>query len=117
LLRERLLEHGAKEAREVAIYETRRAAQLPALFFERLEAGEVNWITFASSSTARNFIALLGEARRPLLAKLKIASIGPITSATLRQLGLAPTIESPVHDLDGLVMAIQSWRDRTGNIA
>jgi len=60
-------------------------------------------ITFTSSSTAENFAAL----KFPLPAELKTASIGPITSATMRKLGLDVDIESEVHDIPGLVEAIR----------
>jgi len=60
-------------------------------------------ITFTSSSTAENFVAL----KLPLPAELKTASIGPITSATMRKLGLDVDIESEVHDIPGLVEAIR----------
>jgi len=59
-------------------------------------------VTFTSSSTAENFVAL----KLPLGADLKMASIGPITSATMRKLGLDVDIEAKVHDIPGLVEAI-----------
>lgn len=60
-------------------------------------------ITFTSSSTAENFAAL----KLPLPAHLRTASIGPITSATMRQLGLDVDVEAEVHDIPGLVAAIR----------
>src|SRR6202035_5578739 len=44
-------------------------------------------VTFTSSSTVRNFVALLGS-RKPNLDGIQLASIGPVTSSTLRDLGL-----------------------------
>ena len=61
-----------------------------------------DWITFTSSSTAENFAAL----KLPLPAELKTASIGPITSATMRKLGLDVDVEAAKHDIPGLVAAI-----------
>lgn len=60
-----------------------------------------DWITFTSSSTVKNYLALTG---RP---KSKIASIGPITSATLRAHGLKPDVEAEEYTVDGLVDAIR----------
>ncbi|MDD5201364.1 MAG: uroporphyrinogen-III C-methyltransferase [Terrimicrobiaceae bacterium] len=60
-------------------------------------------ITFTSSSTAENFVAL----KLPLPPELRTASIGPITSATLHKLGLDVDIEADVHDIPGLVEAIR----------
>jgi uroporphyrinogen III methyltransferase/synthase len=62
-------------------------------------------ITFTSSSTAKNFIALLDGNPKPL-AGVKIASIGPVTSETLRAIGLKPDIEASEYTMDGLVRAI-----------
>jgi len=64
-----------------------------------------HWITFTSSSTATNFISAAG---RDALAGIKIASIGPITSATLREHGIEPTVEAQPHTVAGLVDAIRT---------
>ena len=65
-------------------------------------------ITFTSSSTARNFVALL-DSRRPaaeLLQGITLASIGPVTSSTLRELGLPVHVESREYTIPGLVQAL-----------
>ncbi|HSE48568.1 MAG TPA: uroporphyrinogen-III synthase [Terriglobales bacterium] len=63
-------------------------------------------ITFTSSSTVRNFMALVR--RRELLRGIKLASIGPVTSGTLREAGLKPAIEAKEYTMAGLVKAIVS---------
>ncbi len=63
-----------------------------------------HWITFTSSSTVTNFIAAAG---REALTQMKIASIGPITSSTLREHGVEPTIEAQPHTIGGLVDALR----------
>jgi uroporphyrinogen III methyltransferase/synthase len=65
-------------------------------------------ITFTSSSTAENFAAL----KLPLPENLKIASIGPVTSKTLKGLGLDLDIEAKKHDIPGLVAAIVEYFDK-----
>ena len=102
----RVLERRAAAVRDVAIYETRRAAALPPELLDALEAGRLSWITFTSSSTARNLAALLGEGYRERLANVKLASIGPITTATLRELGLEPHVQAETFNVEGLVAAI-----------
>lgn len=62
-----------------------------------------HWITFTSSSTVTNFIAAAGA--EPL-HEIKVASIGPITSATLREHGVEPAVEAHPHTVGGLVDAI-----------
>lgn len=65
-----------------------------------------NVITFTSSSTARHFVELAGDGVD--LKGIRLASIGPITSATLRELGLPVDIEAEVYTIPGLVAAIVS---------
>jgi uroporphyrinogen III methyltransferase/synthase len=65
-------------------------------------------ITFTSSSTTSNFAKLAGENNLPkLLRGVAIASIGPITSETIRKLGLTVTIEAKESTMPGLVRAIE----------
>jgi uroporphyrinogen-III synthase len=70
-------------------------------------------ITFTSSSTVRNFVSLLGiRVARAALKKttahggVHTASIGPVTSATLREFGLPVDIEAREYTIPGLVSAI-----------
>lgn len=62
-------------------------------------------VTFTSSSTVRNFVALLG-ARKSRLDGVRFASIGPVTSSTLRELGLQVDIAARKFTIPGLVEAI-----------
>ncbi len=62
-------------------------------------------VTFASSSAVENFVAL----KLPLPAGVRTASIGPVTSKTMRELGLPVDIEAKRHDIPGLVNAITMY--------
>jgi uroporphyrinogen III methyltransferase/synthase len=62
-------------------------------------------ITFTSSSTVENFLAL----GLPWPKGMQIASIGPITSKTVSDHGLKVDIEARQHDIDGLVEAIRRF--------
>jgi uroporphyrinogen-III synthase len=62
-------------------------------------------ITFTSSSTAKNFVALLGKRQRSL-ENVRYASIGPVTSDTLRKLGMPVHIQAKEYTIPGLVKAI-----------
>ncbi len=66
-------------------------------------ARKPHWITFTSSSTVSNFLAAVPEAT---FGDARIASIGPITSATLREHGLRVDAEADPHTMEGLVDAI-----------
>jgi uroporphyrinogen-III synthase len=71
-------------------------------------------ITFTSSSTVRNFVALLGQSRGRVVGvhtgreenRVRFASIGPITSSTLREFGLPVDIEAAEYTIPGLIKAI-----------
>jgi len=74
---------------------------------ERLADGSVDVVTFTSSSTVRNFVELakgidLADAMKDVL----VASIGPITSDTARELGLTVGFEASEYTIPGLVQAI-----------
>ena len=62
-------------------------------------------ITFTSSSTVRNFVTLLGS-RPASLEGIRLASIGPVTSSTLRELGSLADIKAKEFTIPGLVEAI-----------
>ena len=73
-----------------------------------LAAGEIDVVTFTSSSTVTNLLALLGERGRELLAGVKIACIGPITADTCREMGLRPDIVAEKYTIQGLTESIIS---------
>lgn len=92
----------------VEAYETRVPAgaknKLQKVFADHDRRPDV--VTFTSSSTASNFLNLVGSDRAPVLREIWLASIGPVTSNTLRQAGFPPTIEAREYTMDGLVRAI-----------
>ena len=66
-------------------------------------ARKPDWITFTSSSTVQNFVNLAGP---DALQGTRAASIGPVTSATARKLGIRVAAEASVYTMDGLVEAL-----------
>jgi uroporphyrinogen-III synthase len=68
-----------------------------------------DWVTFSSSSAVDNLVRLIGP--EPV-SRVKIASIGPITTQTVRKHGLDVTAEARVHTVQGLVDAILSVEAR-----
>ncbi len=97
-----LLEQAGAQVTCITAYQTRIASQLPDDVLQALRQGEVDWVTFTSGSTARNLMQLLGH-ERGLMNQVKRASIGPVTSGVMREVGLEPTVEASVHDVPGLV--------------
>ena len=66
-------------------------------------AKKPDWITFTSSSTVKNLLAITG---REALDGVRIASIGPVTSETARAHGLTVDAEAKQFTLDGLIQSI-----------
>jgi uroporphyrinogen-III synthase len=104
---EQLRSAGA-EVDVVEAYETvvpdRSRVRLRALM--RNAARRPHIVTFTSSSTAKNFAELMGNVKAVSLNRVQFASIGPVTSATLRELQLPVAIEAREFTTGGLIRAI-----------
>jgi uroporphyrinogen III methyltransferase/synthase len=103
----------AREARvtELTLYDTRPgggdADDVKAL----LRADTAAWVTFTSSSTVRYFQTRVGAGDFEAFSRhARYASIGPVTSTTMREFGVEPAVEARVHTIDGLVDAILDAR-------
>lgn len=86
----------------LAVYRTVVGEPDPAAL-AALRDGGIDAVTFTSSSTVRNFHALVGALPDPVPA---IVSIGPITSATAHEVGYPVTAEADPHTIDGVVDAL-----------
>jgi len=84
-------------------YRTVAEASDPTGARSRLVAEGADMITFTSSSTVENFLAL----GLPWPRGMEVASIGPITSQTARARGLTIAVEAAQHDIAGLAEAIR----------
>jgi uroporphyrinogen III methyltransferase/synthase len=103
-LSKRLTELGAIVDEAIA-YRTVPETTDPSGGLDRFRAEGADLITFTSSSTVENFLVL--QPRLP--GTLKTASIGPITSETMRKNGLKVDVEAAKYDIDGLVDAIVAF--------
>ncbi len=91
----------------VAAYRTVTAASADEETVERLMSGGVHFVTFTSSSTVRGFVDAVGrELATALPAPTRCVSIGPVTSATARERGIALAAEAAEHTIGGVVAAI-----------
>jgi uroporphyrinogen-III synthase len=90
------------EAYETIVPETSRRRLQTALQSKR----RPNVVTFTSSSTVKNFVELLGPRKSKRLSGIYMASIGPVTSATLKDLRLPVDIAAREFTIPGLVAAI-----------
>ncbi len=91
----------------VAAYETRAPSSetVEALSAE-LEAGTLDAVTFTSSSTVDHLCDLLGPAAAEWLRRVRVASIGPITTETARARGVRVDLTASVYTVSGLVRAL-----------
>jgi len=70
-------------------------------------------ITFTSSSTVKNFLSIIVGTEIPAkLGEIKFASIGPVTSDTLREYGLPVHAEADEYTMEGLAQALVRLFDR-----
>jgi len=72
-------------------------------------AARADYVTFTSSSTVRFYLqaaAADGAGSTPFSKGTRIVSIGPITSETLAEHGLAPHVQAERHDVQGVIDAL-----------
>jgi uroporphyrinogen III methyltransferase/synthase len=95
---------------EIAAYETLKAVEKSGDLVQMLKDNQVDMITFTSSSTVKNFKALLpAKDFAGLIQGITIASIGPITSDTATDLGFDVNITAQTFTIPGLVEAILQY--------
>lgn len=105
ILPESLKESGAY-VDVVPVYQTVPDESQAIKVIATLKSG-VDFITFTSSSTVKNFVGLLEEVEiAKLLGRAKVACIGPITAQTANELGLAVDIVASDYTIEGLVKAL-----------
>jgi len=102
------------EVDEIAAYRTTPHARSISQAKEKILAGEINVITFTSSSTVANLVAALGE-EKAALSTTVIACIGPETKATAIRSGLRVDIIAQKHTMAGLVEAMEQYYQRREN--
>jgi uroporphyrinogen III methyltransferase/synthase len=96
------LRRRGAEVDVLALYET----VAEPLDEQKLQAAQAaDYITFTSSSTVHFFLQAAGG-HAGLSPSTRIVSIGPVTSETLREHDLEPSVEADRHDIDGLVSAL-----------
>ena len=104
----RMLRHAGAKVDVIAAYQTRQPVssgdRLRQILADPKSRPQV--ATFTSSSTVHHFVR---ASRGASLDGLALASIGPITSATLRNYGLRPAMEAEPYTMAGLARAIVKW--------
>ena len=100
------LKNFGAEVTVAPAYKTISAVENAAEIKNLLDAGEIDCVTFTSSSTVENFVNALGA---EILSKTKTAAIGPITAQTLKKFGVDADIIASEFTIDGLVDAIKKF--------
>jgi len=93
------------EVQQVVAYRTVPAGSSAREALQAALGRRVDVITFTSSSTVQNFVAMLGDDRSALNGAL-VACIGPVTADRARELGLKVGVTAGEHTIPGLVRAI-----------
>jgi uroporphyrinogen III methyltransferase/synthase len=71
-----------------------------------LERGEIDFVTFTSASTVEQFAALLGSRLATCVARTRIVSIGPVTTAACEKFGMIVSATASPHTAAALVDAL-----------
>jgi uroporphyrinogen III methyltransferase/synthase len=92
----------------VAVYETRAVPQSAGdAIAAELARGAIDAVTFTSSSTVDNLCDLIGPRAQALLARVVVASIGPITTATAERRALRVDVTAKTYTVAGLIDALE----------
>ncbi len=102
-----LLRAAGAAVEVVPVYET-VSADAGAALRAAFEAGKVDVALFTSSSTVSAVVDALGASAQELLSRVTLGSIGPITSRTLAEHGLAARVEASVFTVEGLLDALEA---------
>jgi uroporphyrinogen-III synthase len=96
------------EVHEVAVYRTVPAFDAISRAKQMILSDEIDIITFTSSSTVSNLVAVFKE-EQPVINSAKVACIGPKTADTAVRAGLRVDIVASEHTVPGLVAAIEHY--------
>jgi uroporphyrinogen III methyltransferase/synthase len=107
-----LLEDAQAQVDDVAIYTAAAVKSDNELLSQQIQQGHVHWLTFASPSSARAFFEQI-PSETVLSSSAKVASIGPVTSRQLAELGVRVDMEAAVHTTDGLLDAIEKCESKS----
>lgn len=101
ILSQQLTAAGA-QVEQIVVYRSTDIVTPATDIAAQLHDGRIDWVTVTSSAIARSLARMFGDDLR----RAKLASISPITSATLRELGYEPSAEASLFTMQGVVDAI-----------
>jgi uroporphyrinogen III methyltransferase / synthase len=101
--------------KEIHIYNTVMESSDREHILKLLNESKIDYITFTSSSTVKNFINILGNENIDKLSNMKLISIGPVTSKTINSYGLEVYKEAVEYTIDGILDCIKLDKINGGN--
>ncbi len=107
------LEARGATVQEVVAYRTIPDCSGAEQVADLLAENQLSWITFTSSSTVKFFFGAISQ-EKIRSSSVRLASIGPVTSGTLKEFGLTADAEAEQHTVDGLVCAILQAEESEG---
>ncbi|MEM8666232.1 MAG: uroporphyrinogen-III C-methyltransferase [Planctomycetota bacterium] len=97
------LEANGARVQQLVTYEHRDVENVDPNVMQAVTNGQIEWITLTSSASAENAAKLFGDAMR----KMKIATLSPVTSEQVRDLGFEVTAEANPYTIEAMIQSIQ----------
>ena len=105
-----ILSEAGAQVDNVETYTAVAAKSNPAGLTDEIRDGSVDWLTFASPSSVNGFFEQInGEMVNS--SNVRVASVGPVTSKRLVELGIKVDVTAKEHTLDGLLDAVEEAED------
>jgi len=101
-----LLAGAGAEVDNVAVYTAAAEKRESSRLVKGIREGTIDWLTFASPSSVDGFFEQV-PTESVKAGKVKVASIGPVTSARLKQLGVTVDATAREHTIAGLLDAME----------
>jgi uroporphyrinogen III methyltransferase/synthase len=108
----KILAEAGAQVDNVASYTAVAAKSDSARLADEIRDGSVDWLTFASPSSVNGFFEQIdGETVNS--SNVRVASVGPVTSKRLRELGIRIDVTAKEHTLDGLLDAVEEYENKS----
>ncbi len=101
-----LLTQAKAKVDDVSVYTTITEKSECGWLADKIKKAEIDWLTFASPSSVSGFFEQI-PADLVNASDVRVASIGPVTSEQLENLGITVDVQSAEHTIDGLLAAIE----------
>lgn len=108
----KMLAVAGAQVDNVAVYTAIAAKSESGWLTDGINKGTIDWLTFASPSSVDGFLEQF-DSEAVNSSNVKVASIGPVTSERLKELGIKVDATAKVHTLDGLLDVIEEHENKS----